>query len=83
MNKCASVIGNFDGHDDAPVRCRAHCPTKHVQGYPRCHWKPPSGDYSPHIAPVDLSCFLPGNYRAITGILPGTSNLGQSYSKVH
>jgi hypothetical protein len=25
-----------------------------------------------------LSCFLPGNYRVITGILPGTSDLGQS-----
>ena len=30
-----------------------------------------------------LSCFLPGNYRVITVILPGTSNLGQSWGKVH
>ena len=29
-------------------------------------------------SPYDLSCFLPGNYRVITVILPGTSNLGQS-----
>jgi hypothetical protein len=27
---------------------------KHVQGYPtRCHWPPPSGNYSPRIASVD------------------------------
>ena len=53
MNKCASIMGHFDSHDDAPVQCRAHRPTKHVQGYPRCHWTPPSGDYSPRIAPAD------------------------------
>jgi hypothetical protein len=52
-NKCTSVMGHFDGQDDAPVRCRAHCPTKHVQGYPRCHWTPPSGNYSPRIASAD------------------------------
>ncbi len=27
---------------------------------------------------ISLSSFLPGNYRVITGILPGTSDLGQS-----
>ncbi len=25
---------------------------QHVQGYPRSHWTPPSGDYLLHIAPV-------------------------------
>ena len=29
-NKCASAMGHFDGHDDAPVRCRVHHPIKHV-----------------------------------------------------
>ena len=53
MNKCASVIGHFDGHDDAPVRCQAHRPMKHVQGYLRSHWTPPSGKYSSRITPVD------------------------------
>jgi len=23
------------------------------QGYPRCHWMPPLGDYLPRIAPAD------------------------------
>jgi hypothetical protein len=46
-------MGHFDGHDDAPVQCQAHPPTKHVQDYPRCHWTPPLGKYSPPIAPAD------------------------------
>jgi len=37
-NKCDSIVGHFDGHADKAVRCRGHCPTKHVQGYLRCHW---------------------------------------------
>jgi hypothetical protein len=32
---------------------RAHRPVRQVQGYPRCHWTPPSDDYSPRIAPAD------------------------------
>jgi hypothetical protein len=46
-------MGHFDGHDDTPVQCRVHCPTKHVQGYPGCHWMPPLGDYLPSIASAD------------------------------
>ncbi len=52
-NKCASVVGHFDGHDDRMVQCRVHCPMKHVQGYLRSHWTPPLGKYLPRIAPVD------------------------------
>ncbi len=52
-NECASVVGHFDGHDDAPVRCRAHRPMKHVQGYLRSHRTPPLGKYSPHISLAD------------------------------
>jgi hypothetical protein len=44
--------GHFDGHDNAPVRCQAHQPMQHVQGYLRSHWKPPSGDYLSRIAPA-------------------------------
>jgi hypothetical protein len=53
QKKCTSFAGNFDGYDDAPVRCQAHCPMQHVQGYIRSHWMPPLGKYSPHIAPAD------------------------------
>jgi len=49
-NKCASSMCHFDGHDDAPVRCQAHLPTNHVQGYLRSHWMPLSGKYSSCIA---------------------------------
>jgi hypothetical protein len=51
--KCTSFAGHFDGYDDAPVQCQAHCPMQHVQGYLRSHWTPPLGKYSPHIAPAD------------------------------
>ena len=53
MNKCASIVGHFDGHADQAVPCRGHRPTKHVQGYLRSHWMLPSGKYSPCIAPAD------------------------------
>jgi len=33
MNKCASDMGHFDNHDNAPVQWRVHRPTKHAQGY--------------------------------------------------
>jgi len=35
------------------VRCRVHRPMKHVHGYFRRHWMPPSGNYWPCITPVD------------------------------
>jgi hypothetical protein len=46
-------MGLFDGHDNAPVRCRAHHPMQHVHGYLRRHWTPPSGKYLPRIARAD------------------------------
>ena len=52
-NKCASIMGHFDDHYNAPVQCRAHHPTKHVQSYLRSHWTPTLGDYSPRIALAD------------------------------
>jgi hypothetical protein len=52
MNKCASVVGHFDGHADALKQCTWHCPMQQIQGYTRCPWKPPSGNYSLRIAPA-------------------------------
>jgi hypothetical protein len=51
MNKCASVIGHFDGHGSAPEQHRRNCPMRHFQGYPGSHWTPPSGNYLLSIAP--------------------------------
>ena len=49
------LAGHFDGYGDVPVRCQAHSPMLHVQGYIslRSHWTPPVGKYSPHIAQAD------------------------------
>jgi hypothetical protein len=51
-NKSTSVVGHFDGHGGAPEGYRWHCPMRHVQGYPRSHWMPPSGNYLLFIAPA-------------------------------
>jgi hypothetical protein len=51
--KCTSFAGHFDGYDDVPVRCQAHCPMQHVMGYLRSHWTPPLDKYLPHIAPAN------------------------------
>jgi hypothetical protein len=52
MNKCTSVIGHFDGHSSAPEQYGWHCPMRHVQGYLRSHWTPPSVSYLFHNAPA-------------------------------
>ncbi len=52
INKCTSTAGHFDGHGSAPEQYRQHRPMRHVQGYSRSHWMPPSGNYSLHIAPA-------------------------------
>ena len=51
--KWTFFASHFDGHSDQVLRCRAHRPVKQIWGYPRCHWTPPSGEYSPRIAPAD------------------------------
>ncbi len=53
MNECTSIVGHFDGHDNAPVQFWVQCPMQHVQGYLRSHWTPPLGKYLPCIAPAD------------------------------
>jgi hypothetical protein len=45
INKYSYKAGSFDGHGNAPVRKRAHCPMEEIQGFTRSHWTPPSGEY--------------------------------------
>jgi hypothetical protein len=42
----------FDSHGDAAVRRWAHLPIKHIQGFTRSHWMPPSGECLRRIAPA-------------------------------
>jgi len=44
---------HFDGHADQAVQCRAHLPVRQVEGYHRCQWMAPLGNYLPSIAPAD------------------------------
>ena len=50
--KCRQTDDNLDGHDDAAVRCGAHRPMKHIWGFTRSHWMPPSGKCLRRIAPA-------------------------------
>jgi hypothetical protein len=45
INKYTYKAGCFDGHGDAPVRNRVHCPMEEVQRFTRSHWMPPLGKY--------------------------------------
>jgi hypothetical protein len=45
INKHTCEDGHFDGHGDAPVRNRVHCPMEEVQSFNRSHWTLPSGEY--------------------------------------
>jgi hypothetical protein len=45
INKHTCKAGHFDGHGNAPVRNRAHCPMEEVQSFTRSHWTLPSGEY--------------------------------------
>jgi hypothetical protein len=45
INKYTYKAGRFNGHGDALVRNRAHCPMEEVQGFTRSHWMPPLGKY--------------------------------------
>ena len=51
--KYTSFAGHFDGYADRAEQCLVHRAVRQVSGYPRCHHMPPSGEYSPRIAPVD------------------------------
>jgi hypothetical protein len=45
INKYTYFAGHFDGHGNAPVRNRAHCPMGEVLSFTRSHWTPPLGKY--------------------------------------
>jgi hypothetical protein len=45
INKYTKKGGRFDGHGNAPVHNRAHCPKEEVQSFTRSHWMPPLGKY--------------------------------------
>jgi hypothetical protein len=45
INKYTYKAGRFNGHGNAPVRNRVHCPMEQVQGFTKSHWTPPLGEY--------------------------------------
>jgi hypothetical protein len=45
INKYTYKAGHFNGHDNAPVCNRTHCPMDEVQSFTRSHWTLPSGKY--------------------------------------
>jgi hypothetical protein len=50
--KCRQINDNFNGHGNAVVWRGAHRPIKHIQGFTRSHWMPPSGECLRGIAPT-------------------------------
>ena len=50
--KCRQIAGNFVHHASAVVRCGAHHPIEHIQGFNRSYWMPPLGKCLHCIAPV-------------------------------
>jgi hypothetical protein len=52
--KCRQISGNFDHHGDAAVRCGAHRPMEHIQGFTRSHWMLSLGKCLRHIAPAAI-----------------------------
>jgi hypothetical protein len=49
-NKCTSIAGHFDGHEEALKQYMWHRLMQHVQGNIGSHWMPPSADYLLRIA---------------------------------
>jgi hypothetical protein len=45
INKYTYKAGRFNGHGNAPVRNRAHCPMEEVRGFTQSHWTPPLGKF--------------------------------------
>jgi hypothetical protein len=43
IKKYTSNAGNFNGHADTVVQCRAHRPTDCICGFMQSHYLPPSG----------------------------------------
>ena len=47
-----ATAGNYDCHGDAAVRCGAHRPMEHIQGFTRSHWMLPLVECLRRIAPA-------------------------------
>jgi hypothetical protein len=43
--RCRKIAGNFDHHGDESVQSGVHRPIKHIKGFTRNHWMPPSGSF--------------------------------------
>jgi hypothetical protein len=50
--KHREIACHFDDHEDAAVRCGAHCLVAHIPGFTTNHRMPPLGKCLRHIAPV-------------------------------
>jgi len=50
--KCRPIAGDFDCHADAGVRCGAHHPIEHIQGFTQSHWMAPLVECLRRIAPA-------------------------------
>ncbi len=51
--KCRQIAGDFDGDANARIKCVAHCPKAHIQGFIWSHWMPLLGKCPHSIAPAD------------------------------
>jgi hypothetical protein len=54
-SKRPTVRAYFEGLSDELEQYRQHFLMRYVQGYPRSHWKPSSGNYLLHITPAAAS----------------------------
>jgi hypothetical protein len=48
--RCRKIAGNFNHHGDALVKSGEHCIMKHIKGFTRSQWMPPSGKCLRRIA---------------------------------
>ena len=54
--KYTSNAGNFDGHADTVVQCKAHCPMECIRGFMQSHQMPPAGE-CPHRVALAATMF--------------------------
>jgi hypothetical protein len=52
--------------------------TAGLEGYPRCHWTPPSGEYLPRIAPADT---MVSNFGVINRVVALWKSLSEASVK--
>jgi hypothetical protein len=58
INKYTCKAGHFDGHGNAPVCNRVHCPMEEVQSFTRSHWTLPSGKYYAQYHSADMATMV-------------------------